>query len=223
MASKQDIAGVLMALMFLPNCPVNEQNIEQVGAIYMLVLGDLTEAELKAAAAHYLSTERFFPTPGDLRSAAMELRGIELGIPSALEGWAQVQNAVHYFPGLACDEGARLWAACAGKADREYFRALRAQADHEASCNKCTRGGYREVYGHPLVEHTVRLFGGRDALMTDNPAADRRQFIDAYREVVDREIRKLSLLPDVRRYLERSAERASPLLADLVKKLTVDS
>ena len=89
--------------------------MEQVGASYLLVLEDLGSDELKAAAAHYLSTGRFFPTPGDLRSAAMDLHRISFGIPAPLEAWAQVQSALHHLPGVACEEGQRLLDACAAR------------------------------------------------------------------------------------------------------------
>jgi len=198
--------------------------MEQVGASYLLVLEDLGSDELKAAAAHYLSTGRFFPTPGDLRSAAMDLRRISFGIPAPLEAWAQVQNALRHVPGVACEVGQRLLDACAGKADRAYYDAVNAHGAHEDVCDDCRRGGYREVYSHELVERTVRLLGGREALMTGNPAADRKQFIDAYREIVDRELERLSLLPEVQKFLEQhQGANARLRMADLARKLTVEA
>ncbi len=64
-----------------------------------------------------------------------------------------------------------------------------------------------------LAEQIHRLehrCGGRDVILTDNPVSDRKQFIDAYREVIARERMKMGMTPTVARFVEDNR----PLLDD---------
>jgi len=84
------------------------------------------------------------------------------------------------------------------------------------TCEICTLGGLKEVYSHPVVAETVKVLGGRDVIITDNPTADRARFIDAYREIVARERTKNAMLPVVREYVQ---DKQKSLVAGSIKAL----
>jgi hypothetical protein len=88
------------------------------------------------------------------------------------------------------------------------------------ACSVCTEGGYRELYASPAVAECVKMLGGRDMLLTDNPTADRARFIEAYREIVARERKKAGMLPQVRAYIDAHKVPELPATAQGVKQLT---
>jgi hypothetical protein len=204
MADKKQVAKMLLLLSILPNHPAesNELMIEA----YHLVLKDLDWDTLQAAAAQYLSTGTFFPAPGQLRQTAIELRLSASGIPTAAEAWADVLGAVRHVEAAYCPEGARLrnLALDADKANdgAGYTSALKQILGHSSICRECRDAHTVEVYCHPVVGQTVKRLGGRAALFTDNLAADRARFIEAYEAILGMERKEAGRLPEVAAWLD---------------------
>lgn len=225
MSTKKQITETLLTMAGLPNAPDFQQSAGQIVDSYLDILEDLEENALRVAALHYRSRQTFFPTPGDLRKTAIELYFMAGGIPSPIEAWGQVLNARQYVAPKFCDECSRL-AHCMDEAQRIHddaaYRANhKLYSDHLDSCLICNKGGFREVYGHAVVAETVRLMGGREALFTENPTADRARFADDYKVIVEREKTKATLLPAVKEYVaeKRAQLDAGNKMADLAGRL----
>jgi hypothetical protein len=201
MANKSEINKMLFAMSALPNCPIRNDNIEYVIDAYHFVLKDFDWDTLQAAAAQYLSNGTFFPAPGQLRQTVIEMRLSASGIPTAAEAWADVQGAVRQVEAVYCPEGCRLRkrALDADKAHdgAGYNAALNQIIGHSRTCTGCRDAQTVEVYRHPVVEQTVRRLGGRAALFTDNLAADRARFIEAYEAILGMERKEAGRLPEV--------------------------
>jgi hypothetical protein len=202
MATTQTIARVLVEMRYLANSPMTDSNTKEIVNSYSGDLSDIPENLLDAAARHYRTTERFFPQAGALRQKAMELMVDAMDIPTAAEAWGYVLTAHKTRAAIDCEEGAELRRAIDGKAAGEYWRALWAHEAHIKVCGYCSRGGTAEDYQHPAVERTVQLLGGRSLLLTDNAAADRARFIQAYDEIVGREKRRAIMHREVKEFVD---------------------
>ena len=202
MAKPQIIARVLLDMRYMANSPLQGENVDDVVRDYTTELSDIDPALLEAAARFYKGTERFFPQPGALRQKAMELMTDAMDIPTATEAWGYVLSAPEYLPAIDCSTGHDLRKEIDGKMGGEYWNALHALGRHQAECRICSKGGYHENYRHPAVAETVRLLGGRDALLTDNPTADRARFIDAYNEIIGREKKRAIMHSDVKEFVD---------------------
>ena len=210
--NKADVSQIVALMTYLPNAPKmdSREAMSQLVDVFHAVLQDL-DAELgRAAALHYLSNKTFFPAPGDLRAKAMEINTLADNVPSPAEAWGQVLGAIQHVPSVWCERGANLRDAIDGKIGKEYWNAIGNYADHKRDCTECKTGGLGEVYGHKVVEQTVKMLGGRDVLMTDNPTADRARFIEAYKEIVAREKAKDEMLPAVRQMVEKQKTLRAP-------------
>ena len=185
------------------------------------VLADLPIETVEAAVEQYLSVETFFPAPGKLRETAMDLQMLALGIPTPAEAWGMVISANLIQEARFCETGARL-RDNAMNPNGGYGKVLRDYSLHVDECSICDAGGYRETYAHPAVTETVKLLGGREAILTDNPAADRARFSDAYREVIARERMKTAMLPEVKEYVreKRAQLDAGAQIKQLTKGMT---
>lgn len=199
MASAEKIKQVLNDLLHLANAP--EVTFELIKG-YHEVLGQWDDQVLDAAVLHYKSTETFFPTEGALNLKVLDLHMIALGVPTAGEAWSQVLGAIRFVESVLCFEGDMKRKNIDGKSGGEYMAAIFTYGKHKDECQICVQGGYQEIYGHPAVKATVEFLGGRDRLFTDNPAADRKQFVDAYRERVQLEGRKAIMPPKVRDHIQ---------------------
>jgi len=220
MASRNKVIDLLLSISHLPNAP-DLKNAESLVNEYYSVLGHWPDELLDAAALHYKSTGTFFPTPGKLNESVLDLQMISVGIPTPGEAWSQVLGALRPTETILCEEGQRLRDSAqeVNTIAGAYLIKAKEYGLHRDTCTKCKQGGLQEIYSHPVVAETVRLLGGRDRLMTDNPAADRKQFIDAYRERVALEGRKAIMPPQVKDYIEST--RANQLTAGLIKKLEI--
>jgi hypothetical protein len=167
--------------------------------VYMTILADVDDDVLEAAVMQYLSeANQFTPiaTPGVLREKAMDLQMLALGVPTGGEAWGMVLAAVKSSGPQWCEVGGSLRdeALITGRTAVYYA--------HMKACGICndqpTSG---ENYSHPVVRETVRLLGGRDAVVTDNPVSDRSRFIDAYKELVLRERTKAGMTKQVRAFV----------------------
>lgn len=220
MATEQEITQVLREMSSLPNSPdmSSRESARAVVAMYARVLSDMTLDVLEVAVSHYISTSTFFPTPGALRSKAMELWILAAQIPTAAEAWGQVLMAVKFRDSVWCNEGARLRNCIDGLTGREYWEALNAYHAHNDNCHYCKQGGFVEEYAHPTVGETVRLLGGRDLLFTDNASADRARFIEAFKDVISRETLKAGLTTEVREFVKE--QRATLEAGEQIGRLT---
>jgi len=200
MSTHNEIARLVLSVQFMTNSPVNDVNVDQVVSSFEEVLSDLSLDVLSAAFLQYRSTQIFFPSPGSIRDIAMDLHMLALGVPTAGEAWGMLLIAERHVPSVWCEEGAALREAAIARPDRvaNSFYNI-----HMNDCMICKLGGFRDVFDHPAVEAAVKLLGGRDAILTDNPAADRARFMDQYREIIRRERTLTSMLPDVRTHLDQ--------------------
>ncbi len=200
---KSDTLGILALIKRLPNSPiVDRESSEETLTLFHAILGDLPVDMAKAAAIQYLSEGNpFFPAPGVLRDKAMELQLLAAGLPTAGEAWGMVLAGNRPADPVFCQEGAMYREAYIAA---QTGQNLMLYARHVESCDTCDLGGYRENYRHPAVAETVKLLGGRDAILTDNPAADRARFLEAYREVIAREKMKMGMTPRVAEFVENS-------------------
>lgn len=213
MATRDEILNIIASMLTLPNAPkVTLENREAFMDAYYVQLEDIDIRMLNAAAAKYQTDETFFPVPGALRRKSVEIMLMASGIPTPMEAWAQVLNATKIRrERIRCPEGDRLEEIAGKEATGAYFLRLREAREHVESCPICQDAGGLETYGHPFVERTVQLMGGRDAILTDNVVSDRSQFLRYYQERLDREVDKLSQTPEVR---EMVAEQQRALFED---------
>jgi hypothetical protein len=202
--NKPDTLEIVNLIKRLPNSPITDRDsLNETVNLFFAVLGDLPADMAKAATIQYLSEGNpFFPMPGVLRDKAMELQMLAAGLPTAGEAWGMVLTANRPANPVFCDEGARLRDAVNNAAT--YWSSLKEYSKHVDECETCDLGGYRENYRHAAVAETVKLLGGRDAILTDNPAADRARFLEAYREVIAREKMKMGMTPRVAEFVESS-------------------
>ena len=205
MAKLETVRKLLLSLQHLPNAP-DMRNADTMVRRYHEVLSQWPDDILEIAGLHYRGTQTFFPSEGDLNNKVLDLQMITMGIPTAAEAWSQVLGAIKFFPTTLCETGIQLMQSVDGKLGGEYFNAVHDYGNHKTECPNCESGGYRETYSHSVVEETVKLLGGRDKLFTDNPAADRKQFIDAYRERVTLEGRKYIMPATVKIHIEQQKE-----------------
>lgn len=194
MTTKIEISKLILPMKFYPNSPITDLNVAAVMDTFFETLSDLSFETVEAAVRQYQSVETFFPTPGKLREIAMDLQMLAMGVPTASEAWGMVLTAERHVPSVWCEVGAELRNKAYDGYSAQYSR-------HMNECMFCKPGGFREVYDHRVVEETVKVLGGRDIIITDNPTADRARFIDAYREIVARERRKAAMLPEVKAYI----------------------
>lgn len=223
MATRKEIFTIVNKIKFLPNSPVTEKNVGDVVEMFFVILKDIPYQALESAALQYLSEEKpYFPMPGALRTKVLDLQLLALQIPTAAEAWGMVLNGTGMVPAEFCEVGAALRDACN---DAEHYgQAIDAAKKHDRECEICNNGGsdevrnyggFREAYEHPVVTETVRLLGGRDAILTDNRVADRARFIEAFNEVLARERMKIGMMPEVREYVREQVAIAEERRAAL--------
>lgn len=202
MADRDYIDSIVEKLSYLPNCPIKaEKDIVPVSEMFFVILKDLSPALLDKAVLYYLGQSTpFFPMPGTLRQKALELQMAALEIPTGTEAWGMVLNR-GYRAAIACGEAEQIRAELSTLVGGAYLAKIKALNMHEQSCGICSPVSFEPVYAHPLVAKTVHMLGGLDAILTDNPTADRARFVDAYNEILERERSKIGMVPEVREYV----------------------
>lgn len=209
--TRQQITELLDALQYLPNHPNTVSEKKWTVNAFEDDLTDLSFETVQAAVRQYRSTAIFFPTSGSIREIAMDLQMLAMGIPTPTEAWGMVLTAERHIEAVSCEEMNKHQQAAENAQLHHdggmYFEAMGFMRKHK--CDICTTGGLKEVYAHPVVAETVKLLGGRDIILTDNPTADRARFIEAYREIVSRERKKVAMLPEVKAYI--TEKRAAQL------------
>lgn len=168
---------------------------------WLQVVGDIDSSLLRAAALQYLSRDNQYtpiPTPGIIRDIAVDLEMLAAGIPSAGEAWGILVDAIKRVGPRFCEAGAGLRDSVINK-HGEYWQTLAAYDRHVRDCDICeTQPMEKLEYKHPIVAAAVHRLGGRSAIITENPAADRARFEDSYREIYLRERGRHAMLPEVR-------------------------
>lgn len=209
MATKKDVFDILQKIKYLPNSPMTKDNTAEIVDMFFVILKDLSFGLLEKAALYYLGQGNpFFPMPGALRQKALELQMIALRIPTAGEAWGMVINRGLSQPGVICEKSANMEAELRNVIGGAYILKIREIVDHEKTCTVCKPTNFESVYEHPLVEKTVRLLGGLDAVMTDNPAADRARFLQAYQEILERERAIVGMVPEVKQFVQEERQAA---------------
>ena len=219
MSTKNTVSELLLSIAHLPNSPFNGANVSQIVEMYYHDLQDIDDELLSAAVVHYRTgATPFFPSSGQIREKATELQLLAMGIPTAAEAWAQVQNAWQYREAVFCEAGAHIRNSYL---ENQTVGELREYDRHLLNCPVCDVGGFAERYDHPAVANVVKLLGGRDMLLTDNEPADRAKFFEAYNAIVKRETLKASLPTVARQFVETKqleARQATKLLAERLSK-----
>lgn len=184
---------------------------------------DHLSRDMVSAAIDYCLTESpYFPTIDAIIKACRFLICRIMRIPSPAEAWAQVLTSRKFQHAQQCATGARLRDAVGNFEGAKYLRAIQNYADHFKDCTVCSECGMVNTYDHSAVENTVRILGEHNSLFTGNLSADRSRFIDAYDEIVDREIRIFTLPQSVKEFITISQERMSLTdnsISKLAKKL----
>jgi hypothetical protein len=217
MATMDEIKRILALLSVLPNKTLREDNLEVGLEAYSLVLKDLDFEILQAAAAQYLSTATFFPTPGNLREAALELMLSAQGIPTPAEAWGSLATSRKTDDAVYCEERTRI---CNLPDTAEtYWNKIDTLREHKKTCQVCKSPQTTEIFAHPLIGEVVRLLGGSDRLFTNNLTADRARFIEAYKERLEREKKEMARLPEVTSYIEKRRKVTDLNLSQEFKQL----
>lgn len=212
MATKQDIFSILQRIKFLPNSPITEKNVDQIVEMFFVILKDLSFDLLDKATLFYLGQEKpYFPMPGTIRSKALELQMIALKIPTPAEAWGMVLNRNVRQPGVICSVSSRLHEEIQGLTSGTYLLKIKEINLHESECSICRPTTFDASYAHPMVARTVHLLGGLDAILSDNPVADRARFVQAYSELLERESSVVGMVPDVRQFVQ---EQSTALLEE---------
>lgn len=199
MAKQEEINTLLELLSTLPNCPItNVETRDLVRSMYFAALGDIPFQWLQAAYLQYIGQDKpFFPSnPGALREIAFDLEMIAQGVPTAAQAWAMVLRGPQMIEARICQTNADIRAKLEPTA-RDYFHLLGDLDRHEKTCDVCIPTSKSGSYGSNVVDEAVRMMGGRDAIFTDNATSDRARFLDAYRELVLIERKRLQMHPKV--------------------------
>ena len=200
MATQDEINTILKLLSFLPNCPITDESTRDlVRSMYFASLADIPFQWLQAAYLQYIGQDKpFFPSnPGALREIAFDLEMAAQGVPTASQAWAMLLRGPQRIEARICQINADLREGL-NPTDRNYFHRLADISTHERDCDVCMPTSKEGSYGSNIVDEAVKMMGGRDAIFTDNATADRARFLDAYRELVVNERRRLQMHPMVK-------------------------
>lgn len=109
--------------------------------------------------------------------------------------------------GVICHVSTQLHKELEGVIAGEYLLLIKKIAVHELECRVCKQTTFNSEYAHPMVERTVNSLGGLDAILSDNPVADRARFVQAYSELLEREMSVVGMTSDVREFVDRESTR----------------
>lgn len=219
MANKETVTQALRQLKHLPGCPITDDNVAQIVEQYTSDLMDIPDEIMSAAVIHYRTNPSpFFPTSGQLREKATELLLLAMNVPTAAQAWAQVISAVRFADSVMCPECERLFHAVDGTIGNDYWDAIHAYREHTDTCEVYTKGGYKEVYDHPIVEDIVFDMGGRDRLLEGDISVCRSLFLKGYNEIVTRKIKMATMPLPVKEVVNRIAGDQIKMLANGMDK-----
>jgi len=105
MANAETIRRCLVILgAAYPRFPVPAET----ASVYAQLLADVDDALLVAAVKHHAATSKWFPTVAELREAALELRDVADGVPTAEEAWGEVCEKMRRYPPVPLENGWRV-------------------------------------------------------------------------------------------------------------------
>jgi len=177
---------------------------ERMCGVYLDVLHDIPIDLLETAARQCLATLKWFPKPAEIREQALQLVLISLGIPNANDAWAEVTKRMQNTFRVR-RIGDRIQVAITGMYEE-------------------TPGGYltqrqptANDWSTPLIQKAIDGIGGwRTLRASDNPIADRSQFIAAYERYSMRHMQAARMLPETREAVLRWRESGGPLPVGVV-------
>lgn len=177
MATKQEVFEILVLLAAAyPRFQLVPETIET----YAVLLQDLDQEELKAAAMDVATRKDFFPSVHEIRQAVVNIRKQANQVPSAYQAWSEVLAAGTGVKKSVIEVGPDKWAI-----EEEKF-----------------------VFSHYLVEHVARALGWPSSFPGgDTEMADRAHFLKAYEQAVNDAMNQEITLPEVRAYIERTGSR----------------
>lgn len=185
-------------------------------------LDHLSKDMVSAAVDYCLTESPYFPTIDAIIKASRFLICRIMNIPSPAEAWAQVLASRKFRTTRYCATGARMRDAVVNLTGAAYLIAVRDFGEHFEACLICSECGMTNDYEHPAVENTVRMLGGYDSLFTGNLSADRSRYLNAFEEIVDREVRVFTLPQSIKGFIAVSQEKmmlADSAISGLAKKL----
>ena len=110
------VMGVLAAAY--PSFNLTRETI----AVYQRVLSDVPDELLQGAALDAVSKSRFFPTVAELRDAALSIKRIGAGEPSAFEAWDEVCRLIRDQGHGSTPEFSHPWIAAAVRQSGGWVR-----------------------------------------------------------------------------------------------------
>jgi hypothetical protein len=178
----------------VPKGSGKEETREYIQVWYQM-LRDLSPELVQAAALEYMTSPAAFPpTPGQIRHRAMTLIRRTNRVPSPEEAWEEVSKAP--VDGI-----------------------VRRSEETETGWHI-----YNEPYqwSHPIVGKVARNLGWPRSFWTDNQAADRARFINAYERQLDYSTEEMSSLPEVQNFIERNGAADIKELTDTFRRQALD-
>lgn len=218
MATKEEVVKVIETMAHMPNTPLRgTSKDDKILHDFYLSLKDVDIETLFAAVIQYKREEKFFPTSSGILDKVFDLQMIASGFPTPTEAWGMVLEGKKNLRAVYCEIATQLGGELEKAIGPDYWRLHRIYSDHRDTCAECANPSENEHYNHPVVSEVVRLLGGRNAILTDNPMADRARFIDGFKEIMGREKKKLIMHPETKVFIERKQES---LVSGEVKKLS---
>jgi hypothetical protein len=172
---------------------------ERMCGVYFDVLHDIPIELLQTASRQCLATLKWFPKPAEIREQALQLVMISLGIPNANDAWAEVTRRMQNTFSVR-RVGDRVQVTIAGMYE-------------EAPGGYLTqRQPTAEDWSTPIIQKAIDGIGGwRTLRASENPIADRAQFLRAYERYSMRQMQAARMLPETREAILRWRENGGPL------------
>jgi len=159
---------------------------EAMCSLYWEVLHDIPLELLQRAARQCMATLKFYPKPAELREQALELVMFTLGIPNANDAWAEVTKRLNSNFRCRVIDG-KIYLEVTGMVSETELSGFQARNPTEAD------------WSTPLIQRAIEGVGGWVALRaSENPVADRSQFLRAYDAYAMRELQSARMLPETR-------------------------
>jgi len=193
MASDETIIQVVGVLMgAFPNFrPVvdNDTGGNTVD-VYIMILGDLPDALVKAAVLRLAGQRRqFAPSAGEVRAEAIDMIVLKSKLPGAGDAYQEVINMPRDMEKKYTEEG------------------------EDGACIVTEKLGW----SHPIVGKVARMIGFPDRFPSDNTTADRAQFLKFYEAESKKIVDDYAEIPVVKKYLDKPVGNE---IKKLVSKLT---
>jgi hypothetical protein len=160
-------------------------------AIYYDVLHDIPLDLLQSAARECVATLKWFPKAAEIREQALQLVMIALGIPTANDAWAEVTRRMQNSFRVR-------------QVDGKVAVAITGMYEQAPAGHLVRRSPNAEDWSTPIIQKAIDGIGGWAALQrSDNPIADRSQFIRAYERYSMRQMQVARMLPATKQAILR--------------------